>query len=176
LPAKNIVVAAAELRPTWTLTPVPTDTPTPTPTFAPTFVASGDTAGLISQPPGLAPSERWIDVSLSAQTLVAYEGTLPVFETLVSTGTARYPTVTGQFRIWLRLESQDMDGYRLGFDYYLKGVPFVQYFYQDYALHGTYWHSNFGNPMSHGCVNLSPADAAWLFDFADYGTLVNVHP
>jgi lipoprotein-anchoring transpeptidase ErfK/SrfK len=176
LPAKNVVAAAADSRPTWTVTPVPTNTPTPTPTYAPTFVASGDAGGQIFQPPGLAPNERWIDVSLSTQRLVAYQGNLPVFETLVSTGKAQYPTVTGQFRIWLRLESQDMDGYRLGFDYYLKGVPYVQYFYQDYALHGTYWHSNFGHPMSHGCVNLSPADAAWLFDFANYGTLVNVHP
>jgi lipoprotein-anchoring transpeptidase ErfK/SrfK len=68
-----------------------------------------------------------------------------------------------------------MDGSRLGYDYYLENVPFVQYFYEDYALHGTYWHSNFGTPMSHGCVNLSNTDSEWLYNFADYGTVVNVH-
>jgi lipoprotein-anchoring transpeptidase ErfK/SrfK len=127
-------------------------------------------------PSGIGHNERWIDVDVTEQKLVAYEGLIPVYETLVSTGTSRYPTVTGQFRIWLRFQSQDMNGYRLGYDYYLKGVPYVQYFYEDYALHGTFWHSNFGRPMSHGCVNLSPADSEWLFNWAGYGTLVNVHP
>jgi lipoprotein-anchoring transpeptidase ErfK/SrfK len=68
-----------------------------------------------------------------------------------------------------------MDGRRLGYNYYLEDVPFVQYFYQDYALHGTFWHNNFGRPMSHGCVNLPTPAAEWLYHWADYGTLVNVH-
>jgi lipoprotein-anchoring transpeptidase ErfK/SrfK len=127
-------------------------------------------------PDGISHGERWIDVNLTEQKLIAFEGLIPVFEELVSTGTTNHPTVTGQFRIWLRFQSQDMDGYRLGYDYYLKGVPYVQYFYEDYALHGTFWHSNFGTPMSHGCVNLSPAAAEWLYNWAGYGTLVNIHP
>ncbi len=174
LAAKSIA-ARNQPRPTWTATPVPTNTPTPSPTPNPTFVSSAYGLG-DSMPDGIAHGERWIDVNLTEQKLVAFEGFVPVFEELVSTGTTNHPTVAGQFRIWLRFQSQDMDGYRLGYDYYLRDVPYVQYFYEDYALHGTFWHSNFGRPMSHGCVNLSPSAAEWLFNWAGYGTLVNIHP
>jgi lipoprotein-anchoring transpeptidase ErfK/SrfK len=68
-----------------------------------------------------------------------------------------------------------MNGYLLGYDYYLEGVPYVMYFYRDYAIHGTYWHNNFGTPMSHGCVNVNTPDAGWLFNWAPVGTVVNVH-
>jgi lipoprotein-anchoring transpeptidase ErfK/SrfK len=172
---KNIIQGdGSNPRARWTATPPPTQTPTPSPTWVPTFVSPLSEADIL-KPVGLLPNERWIDVSLSTQSLVAYEGDTPVFETLISSGLASYPTVTGQFRIWLRYTSQTMDGSRLGYDYYLEGVPYVQYFYEDYALHGTYWHSNFGRPMSHGCVNLSTPDSEWLYNFADYGTVVNVH-
>lgn len=174
LQPKNIVQSDSVPRARWTATPEPTLTPTPSPTWVPTFVRPVSEANIL-KPVGLLPNERWIDVDLSEQYLVALEGDTPVFETLVSTGLPNYPTVTGQFRIWLRYPSQTMDGTRLGYDYYLEGVPYVQYFFEDYALHGTYWHNNFGNPMSHGCVNLSTPDAEWLYNFADYGTVVNVH-
>jgi lipoprotein-anchoring transpeptidase ErfK/SrfK len=59
--------------------------------------------------------------------------------------------------------------------YYLPNVPYVMYFYRGYGIHGTYWHNNFGTPMSHGCVNFPTDDAGWLFDFASVGTVVNVH-
>jgi lipoprotein-anchoring transpeptidase ErfK/SrfK len=59
--------------------------------------------------------------------------------------------------------------------YYLPNVPYVMYFYEGYGLHGTYWHNNFGHPMSHGCVNFTIEDAGWLFDFASVGTVVNLH-
>jgi lipoprotein-anchoring transpeptidase ErfK/SrfK len=98
-----------------------------------------------------------------------------VFRTAVSSGLPRTPTVTGQFRIYLRLELQDMDGYRLGFNYYTPNVPYVMYFHGNYALHGAYWHNNFGQPMSHGCVNMSVPDSRWLYNFAGIGTLVYVH-
>ncbi|MFW6063338.1 MAG: L,D-transpeptidase family protein [Chloroflexota bacterium] len=165
-----------EPRPTWTMTPSPTNTPTATPTPAPTFV-SEETAPteLAVRPAGVGPNERWIDVNLTTQTLVAYEGNTPVFDTLVSSGTWQYPTVTGQFRVWLRYTAQTMDGRRLGYDYYLPNVPYVMYFYNDYALHGTYWHNNFGTPMSHGCVNLPTSAAEWIFNWSSMGTLVNVH-
>jgi lipoprotein-anchoring transpeptidase ErfK/SrfK len=114
---------------------------------------------------------RWIDVDLSEQLLTAYEGWTPVRTTLVSTGLPRTPTVTGQFRIWIKLRYDDMAGP----GYYIEDVPFVMYFYQGYGLHGAPWHNNFGHPMSHGCVNLSVPEAEWLFGFADVGTLVNVH-
>jgi len=59
--------------------------------------------------------------------------------------------------------------------YYLSDVPYIMYFYDGYGLHGTYWHSNFGTPMSHGCVNLRTEDAGWLYDFTSIGTLVYIH-
>jgi lipoprotein-anchoring transpeptidase ErfK/SrfK len=171
---KNILSSLSEAPPTWTPTPRPTVTPTPSPTPYPTFVSNPSDA-TVYVPLGLTVGEKWIDVDVTSQSLVAYEGNVPVFDSLVSTGTDLHPTVTGQFRIWLRLSSQDMDGYRLGYDYFLRNVPFVQYFYYDYSLHGTFWHSNFGNPMSHGCVNLPTPAAEWLFNWAEYGTLVNIH-
>ena len=174
LKPKAIVPGDVSQQARWTPTPLPTSTPTPSPTPVPTYVSEGPTYGAL-QPSGLSPGEKWIDVNVSTQTLVAYEGSAPVFQSLVSTGTTHYPTVTGQFRIWLRFPSQDMNGYRLGYDYYLQGVPYVQYFYQDYALHGTFWHNNFGTPMSHGCVNLPTPAAEWIFNWAAYGTLVNIH-
>jgi hypothetical protein len=123
-------------------------------------------------PSELADEGRWIDVDVTQQRLTAYEGSTPVKSFVVSTGTTAHPTVLGQFRVWIKLEFTDMGGP----GYYLEDVPYTMYFYQGYALHGAYWHSNFGTPMSHGCVNLETSDAGWLFDFASVGTLVNVHP
>lgn len=133
-------------------------------------------------------TEKWIEVHLSEQRVIAYEGTRPVRSFTVSTGLPRTPTVTGQFRIRMKVRAQTMSGP----GYYLPNVEWVQYFYDDYAFHGTYWHDNFGQPMSRGCVNMTNEDARWLFDWAgpvfDYngptwqrpgaenpGTLVVVH-
>ncbi len=163
----------SEPRPTWTMTPIPTPTPTPTNTPMPTFVAQQ--TGPVTRPFGVGPNERWVDVNLTTQTLVAYEGDTPALSTFISSGTWQFPTVTGQFRIYLTYTSQTMDGRRLGYDYYLENVPYVMYFYEDYALHGTFWHNNFGTPMSHGCVNMRTSEAEWLFNWSSIGTLVNVH-
>ncbi|MCJ7432310.1 MAG: L,D-transpeptidase, partial [Anaerolineales bacterium] len=76
-----------------------------------------------------------------------------------------------KYKVWIKLRSSDMSGP----GYYLPDVPYIMYFYGDYGLHGTYWHNNFGTPMSHGCVNLSISDAAWIYDFSREGTVVNVH-
>ena len=122
-----------------------------------------------------APGEHWIDVNLTTQSLTAYEGDQPVLTTYISSGAWPHLTVTGQFQVYIRYQSQDMNGFRLGYDYYLENVPYVMYLYKDYALHGTYWHNNFGFPMSHGCVNMKTADAQWLFNWSSYGTVVNVH-
>ncbi len=155
--------------PTATLTPTPTETPTPTLTPTPrpniSFTYSED-------PSEMANEGRWIDVDIGAQQVVAYEGAEPVRTFIVSTGTLYHPTVLGQFRIYVKLYATDMAGP----GYYLPAVPYTMYFYQGYSLHGTYWHSNFGTPMSHGCINMRTDEAAWLFDFASVGTLVNVHP
>ncbi|MDT8306009.1 MAG: L,D-transpeptidase family protein [Anaerolineae bacterium] len=172
---RKVSSASSDPRPTWTVTPSPTPTATATPTVAPTFVSVSTAPQPVVRPAGVGPDERWIDVNLTQQRLVAYEGDVPVFETLVSSGTWNHPTVTGQFRVWLRFTSQTMDGRRLGYNYYLENVPYVMYFFEDYALHGTYWHNNFGTPMSHGCVNLPTPAAEWIFNWSSIGTLVNVH-
>ena len=172
---KNLVSASDNPRATWTLTPTPTNTPIPTDTPPPTYVSDSGGNELRGRPLGVGPNERWIDVNLTSQTLVAYEGNEPIFDTYISSGTYEHPTVTGQFRIWLKYEAQTMDGSLLGYDYYLENVPYVMYFYNDYALHGTFWHSNFGTPMSHGCVNMETSDAQWVFSWAGIGTVVNVH-
>ncbi len=174
-PAEGEPAQGGQPRPTWTVTPSPTPTATPTPTMAPTFVSEDNAVIPVLRPAGVGPNDKWIDVNLTQQTLVAYEGDVPVFDSLVSSGTWNHPTVTGQFRIYLRHTSQTMDGRLLGYDYYLENVPYVMYFFEDYALHGTFWHNNFGTPMSHGCVNLPTPAAEWIFNWSSMGTLVNVH-
>ena len=121
--------------------------------------------------PAAIQETRWIDVDLSEQRLTAYENGEPVKSYLVSTGLARTPTPVGQFRIWIKLRTDDMSG--PGYD--IKDVPWVMYFYRGYGLHGVTWHANFGHPMSHGCVNQPNEMAEWLFNFAEVGTLVNIH-
>jgi len=113
-------------------------------------------------------TEKWIDVDLSEQRVVAYEGLKPANQFIISSGKGNTPTVTGKFRIRLKTDMQDMyGGDRASGDYYyLKDVKWVQYFYQDYGFHGTYWHNNFGTPMSRGCINMTDDDAKWLFDWA----------
>ncbi len=148
--------------------------PTLTPTLTPRPVLP--TAPPLPSPATLSPlsvhgNVRWIDVDLTHQTLTAYEGQTVVRTTLVSTGLPRTPTPVGLYRIWIKLRYDDMSGP----GYYLPNVPYVMYFYRSYSLHGTYWHSNFGHPMSHGCVNLPTSEAEWLFNWAEVGTLVNIH-
>ncbi len=166
--------------PTATLTPTPTDTPTPTPTHTSTPTPLPTDTPLVI--PTLEPAtpvppilggdgERWIDVDLSQQRVYAYEGNVMVNSFIVSTGTWKTPTVTGQFRVYVKYRYTNMSGP----GYYLPNVPYTMYFCKGYALHGTYWHNNFGTPMSRGCVNLSIPNAGWLYNWASVGTLVNVH-
>ena len=77
----------------------------------------------------------------------------------------------GQYKIYVKWRYDDMSGP----GYYLSDVPYTMYFYRGYGIHGTYWHSNFGHPMSRGCVNLPTPEAQWLFQWASVGTLVNIH-
>ena len=90
---------------------------------------------------------------------------------VVSTGIARYPTVTGRFAIYAKYSATRMTGP----GYNLPNVPWAMFFYRGYAIHGTYWHSNFGRPMSHGCINMKTPEAKWLYHWAPKGTLVVVH-
>lgn len=118
---------------------------------------------------------KWIDVNLSQQRLTAYEGNKAVFSSLVSTGLRGTPTVVGTFQIYIKYGSQAMSGGSGSSYYYLPGVPYVMYFYQNYAIHGTYWHNKFGQPMSHGCVNLPTPAAQFIYNWAPMGTTVNIH-
>ena len=113
-------------------------------------------------------TERWVEVDLNQQMAIAYEGATPVRAFLISSGVDDSPTVTGTFRIWAKIAMQDMRGgsRAAGTAYHVTEVKNVQYFYEDYSFHGTYWHSNFGTPMSRGCINMTEEDAKWLFDWA----------
>lgn len=142
------------------------DTPTSEYIAPPTAVAYVPPAST-----GASGGTPWFDVDLSDQRMYAYEGDTLVRTFVVSTGTWQTPTVTGRFKVWIKLRSAPMSGP----GYYLPDVPYIMYFYGDYGIHGTYWHNNFGVPMSHGCVNLSIPDAEWAYNFASVGTVVNVH-
>lgn len=175
--------------PTEAFTSTPTEIPTEAATATPEFT---ETPGVMSMeivedtptseyvvPTSSAPlpdvarksGVRWIDVDLTNQAVYAYEGDVMVNSFIVSTGTWLTPTVTGQYKIYVKYKAANMSGP----GYYLPNVPYVMYFYKGYGLHGTYWHNNFGTPMSHGCVNLRTDDAGWLFNWASIGTVVNVH-
>jgi hypothetical protein len=130
----------------------------------------------LSAPPeeigGAATQERWIDIELASQTLVAYEGTRPVYATLVSTGRGAAGTDSatppGVHRIWVKLLSTNMGNLQnedAEEHYSIEDVPYVQFFDKAVAIHGAFWHRSFGHVHSHGCVNLAPVDAEWLFGF-----------
>jgi hypothetical protein len=150
-----------------------------------------------SLPTGVRGDQDWIDVSIQDQTLVAYQGLQPIFVTLVSTGVdglkdpaTTHSTVQGQFRIHTKHVTTTMDRDQADDEYDLRDVPYVQYFHEGYALHGVYWHDGFGTPKSHGCINLSPLDARWLFGWTSptvpskwhgalshhQGTIVSIRP
>jgi hypothetical protein len=121
---------------------------------------------------------RWININITQQIVTAYEDGTPVMVTLASTGKGKTPTEIGVWKIYYRLPKQDMEGGNLASgDYYnLKDVPYPQYFHMSgEGLHGTYWHDNFGRPMSHGCVNLSTPISEWFYGWARIGTIVYVH-
>jgi len=129
---------------------------------------------------GLYTTEKLITVDIGSQTLTAWEGGQIQHQNKVSTGMYLTPTVKGDFRTYWKTPIQDMRGpspytdiYPSG-HYLVKDVPNVMYFYQGYAIHGTYWHHSFGTPASHGCVNVPLEDAQWLYDWAPTGTRVVV--
>lgn len=123
-------------------------------------------------PKDLRDQERWVDVDLSSQTLVLFEGTTPIYATLISTGKSSkikekdHVTPTGQWRIREKhvTTTMDGDGSAAGdLPYSIEDVPYVMYFHKSYAVHGAFWHRNYGVQMSHGCVNLAPLDAKAVF-------------
>lgn len=162
--------------PTEAVTPtaLPSDTPEPTLEPLPTqpiAARPATSSASSSSTSGTSGGKHWIDVDLTNQMVYAYEGDTLVNSFLVSTGATPRLTVTGSFHIYERHVTANM----WGPGYFLPDVPYTMYFYKGFALHGTYWHSNFGTPMSHGCVNLSIPDAEWLYYWSSWGTPVKVH-
>ncbi len=124
---------------------------------------------------GIITSDKLITVDTGKQMLYAWEGGKLQFQTKVSTGMYYTPTVKGSFKINTKIPLQDMKGSYPPYEpYFIKNVPNVMYFYQAYAIHGTYWHHAFGTRASHGCVNIPVEASNWLFNFAQVGTRVEV--
>jgi len=137
-----------------------------------TIPAGGSTPAPAPDPSVAAPTGgKWIDIDLSSQWLTAYAGDTAVFSTSVSTGLPGTPTPVGRYSIRYKVASTTMSGP----GYYLTGVPWVMSFYGGYTIHGTYWHNNFGHPMSRGCVNMRVSEAQWLYNWTPVGTLVVIH-
>ncbi|HVP21043.1 MAG TPA: L,D-transpeptidase [Anaerolineaceae bacterium] len=128
-------------------------------------------------PPAGVTTGRWIEVNLAEQTLLVYDHSQLIFATLVTSGSKPFYTRPGTFQIYKKLDVEQMSG---TFEadhsdyYYLENVPWTMYFDEARALHGVYWHTLFGYVASHGCVNLSIADAKWLYDWAKLGDTVYV--
>jgi hypothetical protein len=125
-------------------------------------------------PPWASGNRTWIHVAIGTQTLVAYVGKDPVYATLVSTGAGgladpaeSLATPRGEFLVHTKHVTATMSGDEVGDEFDLGDVPYVQYWSGGYAFHAAYWHDAFGTPRSHGCVNLSPIDARWLFHFTE---------
>ncbi len=159
--------------------PAPINTMTATPSPEPRVSVPTPTA--VSKPIQPVKNQpttgKWIDINIAKQTITAYLGSTPVKSVLVSTGTAAHPTVIGKYQVYAKIPSQTMTGgSRARGDYYsLPNVTNVMYFYAGYGIHGTYWHRNFGHPMSHGCINLTLEDAKWFYDWTPMATTVVTH-
>ncbi|MBD3359894.1 MAG: L,D-transpeptidase family protein [Candidatus Buchananbacteria bacterium] len=123
-------------------------------------------------------SYKSIEIDINQQKLFTYFKGQPVKEFWVSTGTWKFPTPLGEYKIYAKVPSTNMTGY-YGFNhpdnYELANVPHVMPFYKNYAIHGAYWHWNFGTRVSHGCVNLKLPDAEWLYNWSHIGTPVKIH-
>lgn len=121
------------------------------------------------RPEGVAEDEYWVEIDLYEQTLAAYEGDRMVFATLISSGDPRWPTYEGLFQVWERWITTKMSGAEGKVDYYfVEDVPHTMYFdlKNEIALHGAYWHDRFGYKHSHGCVNMPPLDAEWVWEWS----------
>jgi hypothetical protein len=117
----------------------------------------------------MSPGERWFDVDLDRQVVVAYEGAVAVYAALISSGARDTATEPGIYRVWKKVSETDMRGLSGEDPYAVATVPWTQFFSPEkgLALHTAYWHDKFGTPRSHGCVNLAPADARWLYFWSD---------
>ncbi|MCY7390690.1 MAG: L,D-transpeptidase [Leptolyngbyaceae cyanobacterium CAN_BIN12] len=114
--------------------------------------------------------ERWIEIDLSKQRLIAWKGNRPIYAVIISTGKSSTPTPTGIFSIQTRYRTTRMSGD--GYD--VPDVPYAMFYDRGYAIHGADWHNSFGTPVSHGCTNVAVNHARWLYNWASVGTPVVV--
>jgi hypothetical protein len=120
------------------------------------------------RPAEVGPGDKWVEIDLYEQTLTAYQGDQMVYATLISSGLARWQTRRGLFRVYGKVYVGKMSGREGKPDYYyLEDVPWTMYFDGEIGLHGAYWHDGFGYRHSHGCVNLPPISAQWLYYWTD---------
>lgn len=122
-------------------------------------------AAVVAPPPGTGSSEKWFDIDLDEQVLVAYEGERPVYATLVSTGKYGHSTPALVSRIATKHERTTMTSSKNEI-YSVADVPWTMFYDKSFALHTAYWHDGFGKPRSHGCVNLAPRDARLLYHWS----------
>jgi lipoprotein-anchoring transpeptidase ErfK/SrfK len=143
---------------------IPPPEPTPEP--------AAEIAGI----PEAATGEVWIDINLSSEYMIVYQGSTVLMETYISSGKPGFETPPGTYYVNTKLESQTMEGVLGGESYHVPDVPWVMYFTDvGHAIHGTYWHNNFGTPMSHGCINVPMDLAAYLYSVSPIGTRVEIH-
>lgn len=129
-----------------------------------TFLALVDVS---PRPEGVGEDEYWVEVDLFEQVFAAYEGDSMVYAGMVSTGLEGFETNEGLFNVYSRHREWPMWGGDVGKDfYYLQDVPHTMFFDDEIALHGAYWHDGFGAPRSHGCVNMPPRDAEWVYQWS----------
>jgi lipoprotein-anchoring transpeptidase ErfK/SrfK len=139
------------------------------PVISPTLMARNDTISTAVR--RLEKSkQRWIEIKLSSQRLIAWEGKTPVYAIIISTGKDSTPTNPGVYAI----QTRDRYARMRGADYDIADVPYTMYYDGSYAIHGAYWHHRFGTPVSHGCINVAVDHARWLFNWATIGTPVVV--
>ncbi|HEY9695593.1 MAG TPA: L,D-transpeptidase [Oculatellaceae cyanobacterium] len=115
--------------------------------------------------------QKWIQINLSKQRLIAWKGNKPVYAIVISSGKKSTPTRRGTFAVQYKAVTTRMKGT----DYDVPDVPYVMFYNANYAIHGAYWHRRFGTPVSHGCTNLAVNHAKWLFKWASVGTPVIIN-
>lgn len=125
-------------------------------------------------PPEGITTDRWVSLNLYEQTLLVYEDNDLKFATLMASGLEPFFTKPGLFQIYKKLPFETMTTGDLSDYYYLEDVPWTMYFDQSRAIHGSYWRTFFGYPQSHGCINLSPGDANWVYQWANEGDYIHV--
>ena len=137
------------------------------------WVEQSNTSRVDVDPPpeGVGPADKWIEVNLFEQTVAAYVGPRMVFATMMSGGRTGDETPLGLYRLWAKIlegkmSNPDVEDGDPSF-YYIEDVPWTIYFHEGYSIHASFWHDAYGFRRSHGCVNLSPLDARWIYEWSD---------